>query len=75
MPVKCEIGLQQNSGYVVDQAVDLLGITETWLHLKGDEVTIGELWPCRYRFVHTPRLVGTGRGVGQIYKQGFCTKT
>ena len=32
----CLISLQQNSGYVVDHAVDLLGITETWLHLKGD---------------------------------------
>ena len=26
--------------FVVDHAVDLLGITETWLHLKGDDVTI-----------------------------------
>ena len=29
--------------FVVDHAVDLLGITETWLHLKGDDVIIGEL--------------------------------
>ena len=40
--------------FVVDHAVDLLGITETWLHLKGDDVTIGELCPSGYRFVHTP---------------------
>ena len=31
--------------FVVDHAVDLLGIMETWLHLKGDDVTIGEF--CR----------------------------
>ena len=40
--------------FVVDHAVDLLGITETWLHLKGDDVTIGELCLSVYRFVHTP---------------------
>ena len=61
--------------FVVDHAVDLLGITETWLHLKGDDITIGELCPSGYRFVHTPRLVGTVGGVGLLYKQGFCTKT
>ena len=61
--------------FVVDHAADLLGITETWLHPKGDDVTIGELCPSGYRFVHTPRLVGTGGGVGLLHKQGFCTKT
>ena len=40
--------------FVVDHAVDLLGITETWLHLKGDDVTIGELCLSVNRFVHTP---------------------
>ena len=40
--------------FVVDHAVDLLGITETWLHLKGGDVTIGELCLSVYRFVHTP---------------------
>ena len=61
--------------FVVDHAVDLLGITETWLHLKGDDGTIGELCPSGYRFVHTPRPAGTGGGVELLYKQGFCTKT
>ena len=60
--------------FVVDHAVDLLGITETWLHLKRDDVTIGELCPSGYRFVHSPRPTGTGGGVGLLYKQGFCTK-
>ena len=61
--------------FVVDHAVDSLGITTTWLHLKGDDITIRELRPRGYRFVHTPRPVGTGLGVGLLYKQGFCTKT
>lgn len=59
--VKCWISLQQTlviKDFVVDHAVDLLGIMETWLHLKGDDVTIGELCPSGYRFVHTPGLVG-----------------
>ena len=45
------------------------------MHLKGDDIAIGELCPSGYRFVHTPRLVGTGEGVRLLYKQGFCTKT
>ena len=61
--------------FVVDYAVDLLDIMETWLHLKGDDVTIGELCPSGYSFVHTPRQAGTGGGVGLLYKQGLCTKT
>ena len=61
--------------FVVECAIDLLGITETWLHLKGDKVTIGELCPSGYRFVHTPRPVGTSGGVGFLYKQGFRTNT
>ena len=40
--------------FVVDHAVDLFGMTETWLHLKRDDVTTGELCPSIYRFVHTP---------------------
>ena len=27
--------------FFVDYKVDLLGITETWLHVEGSEVTIG----------------------------------
>ena len=43
---------------VVDYKVDLLGITETWLHVEGSEVTIGELCPNGYRLLHSPRLAG-----------------
>lgn len=35
-----------------------LGITETWLHIEGSEVTIGELCPNGYRLLHTPWLAG-----------------
>lgn len=55
--------------FVVDYKVDLLWITETWLHMEGSEVTIGELCPNGYRFLHTPRLAGRGGGVGLLYKR------
>lgn len=58
--------------FVLDHAVDLFGITETWLNLKGND---DELCPSGYRFVYTPRPAGTGGGVGLFYKKGFCTKT
>lgn len=68
----------QNFGkdFVVDYKVDLLGITETWLHMKGSEVTVGELCPNAYRSVlHTPRLAGRGGGVRLLYKQCIGSKT
>ena len=62
--------------FVVDYKVDLLGITETLLHMEGCEVTIGELCPNGYRFLHTPRLTGqAGAGVGFPYKKGISSKT
>ena len=56
--------------------MDLLGITETWLHVEGSEVTIGELCPNGYRLLHrAPRSAGRGGGVGLLYKQGIGSKT
>ena len=60
--------------FVVDYKVDLLGITETWLHMDGCDATIGELCPSGYRLLHTPRSIGRGGGVGILYKQGISTK-
>jgi len=60
---------------VVDYKVDLLGITETWLRSEGCDVITGELCPSGYRFVHTPRLSGTGGGVGLLYKSTISNKT
>lgn len=55
--------------------MDLLGITETWLHMKGSEVAIGELCPNGYRLLHIPWLAGRGGGMGLLYKQGIGSKT
>ena len=48
----------------MDNLVDVLMITETWLSLCGDEVIIGEICPDGYRFCNQPRLSGSGGGVG-----------
>ena len=58
----------------VDYKVDLLGITETWLHVEGSEVTIGELYPLGYRLLHSPRSAGRGGGVDFLYKQGIGSR-
>ena len=64
--------------FVVDHAVDLSGITETWLHLKGDDVNVGFYWralPEWLPFCSHSGPAGTGGGVGLLHKHGFCTKT
>ena len=55
--------------------MDLLGITETWLHVEGSEVTIGEFCPNGYRLLYSSRSPGRGGGVGLLYKQGIGSKT
>ena len=49
--------------------MQLICITETWLHPKGDDVTIGELCPSGYRFSSHSGPAGTGGGVGLLCKQ------
>ena len=76
MPYECPFSTQQNSyHFAVDYKVDLLGITETWLHMEGSDMAIGELCPNGYRLLHTPRLTGRGGGVGLLYKQGIGFKS
>lgn len=76
MPYECPFSMQQNSyHFAVDYKVDLLGITETWLHMEGSDMAIGELCPNGYRLRHTPRLTGRGGGVGLLYKQGISFKS
>ena len=61
--------------FVIDMSVDILAITETWLHRRGDDVVIGELYPTGYQFIHIPRDAGTGGGVGLLFKEGIRMKT
>ena len=61
--------------FVVDNLVDVLIITETWLSRCGDEVIIGKICPPAYRFFNQPRLSGNGGGVGLLYKANLHVKT
>ena len=54
--------------FVVDHAVVLLGIMETWFHPRREDVTIGELCLGGHHFAHTTRLVRTGESVGLLYR-------
>ena len=60
---------------MVDNLVDVLMITETWLSRCGDEVIIGEVCPAGYRFFNQPRLGRNGGGVGLLCKASLDVKT
>ena len=54
---------------VVDQDIDILALTETWLRPGNiDDVAIRALCPTGYRFLHVPRGHSRGGGVGLLFK-------
>jgi hypothetical protein len=57
--------------FVVDNDIDLLALTETWLRSGNtDQMIISELCPTGYSFVHLPRP-SRGGGVGLLYNNRF----
>ena len=59
----------QIKDYVVENDIDLLAISETWL--KSDEnsdFVIRDICPSGYFFSHVPRPDRTGGGIGLLYK-------
>ena len=53
----------------VDQDIDILALTETWLRPGNiDDVEIRTLCPTGYRFLHVPRGHSRGGGVGLLFK-------
>ena len=55
--------------FVVDQDIDVLALTETWLRPGNiDDIEIGILCPTGYRFLHVPRGHSRGGGVGLLFK-------
>ena len=55
--------------FVVDQDIDILAFTETWLRPGNiDDVEIRTLCPTGYRFLHVPRGHSRGGGVGLLFK-------
>ena len=58
--------------YVVDNKIDILAITETWLKSDDDcYFTIRDICPQDYVFNHIPRTTGTGGGVGLLFKKNL----
>ena len=54
---------------MVDQDIDILALTETWLRPGNiDDVEIRTLCPTGYRFLHVPRGHSRGGGVGLLFK-------
>ena len=55
--------------FVVDQDIDILALTETWLPPGNtDDVEIRALCPTGYRFLLVPRGHSRGGGVGLLFK-------
>lgn len=49
--------------FVVDNDIDILALTETWLRPGNvDDIEVGTLCPTGYRFLHVPRPHGRGGG-------------
>ena len=62
--------------FVVENNIDLLGLTETWLQSDADnELIIRDLCPSGYSFHHVPRPGSTrGGGVGLLFRSSFNLK-
>ena len=53
----------------VDQDIDILALTETWLRPGNiDDIEIRTLCPTGYRFLQVPRGHSRGGGVGLLFK-------
>ena len=61
--------------YTVDHDIDIFALTETWLEPgDSDRLLIEELIPSGYRFLHNPRSIGRGGGVGMLFKNSLRVK-
>ena len=61
------------SEYIVDNDIDILLITETWLSSSSDRnrVVLGDLVPAGYKIHHVPRKRIRGGGVGIVFKENL----
>ncbi len=60
---------------VVENDSDIFALTETWLKTgDSDTLTINDLCPTGYKFVHVPRMNGKGGGVGLLHKSNISIK-
>ena len=61
--------------FVMDNHVDLLAVTETWLSPgERDRAVRGELTPPGYKLLDVPRTKGRGGGVALVYRDNLTVK-
>ena len=61
--------------FVVDNAIDILAITETWLRADmADQSAVNCLCPSGYNFHHLPRTKCRGGGVAVLYRKCVSLK-
>ena len=61
--------------FIIDQDLDLLAITETWLTgSEGDKPIIQELLPRGFKIVHQERTSGRGGGIAVVYRETLKLK-
>ena len=60
--------------YVVENNIDILAITETWLRENDDLDSIGNITPDGYKFISCPRKSGIGGGVALLFKSQLNAK-
>ncbi len=61
----------QISDTIVEDDLDILFLTETWLKQTGDESTILDMLPNGYKIYHIPRPSGKGGGVAMIVRKNI----
>ena len=60
---------------IVEKSLDILVLTETWLHECGDEPAIKEMTPDGFVFFHSPRSSGQrGGGLAVIHRASIMVK-
>ena len=65
--------------HIIDNDIDVLCITESWLCESGDEKVIKDLTPDGYKFINVPRSKGCkekhGGGIGILYRASYKLNT
>ena len=65
--------------HIIDNDIDVLWITESWLCESGDEKMIKDLTPDGYKFINVPRSKGCKEkhrgGIGILYRASYKLNT
>ena len=57
--------------FITDNSLDLLLLTETWLHPDSSSEVLHSLTPDNYSIISHPRPAGKGGGIAAIYKSSL----